>query len=77
MTGNTSAIVPDVGSMVRDIARDRVGRVMAHLYGAIWLRPPGGGTEWTARPEDVTPVSASESLRGRVAELNRRARNAY
>ncbi|MDT0342027.1 hypothetical protein [Streptomyces litchfieldiae] len=77
MTGKPSATIPEVGTMVRDLSRDKVGRVMAHLYGAIWLRPPGGGQEWTARPEDITPVTASESLRGRVAELNRRARNVF
>ncbi|MFD5317921.1 hypothetical protein [Streptomyces sp. NPDC127098] len=83
MTGTSSPMpsplpssVPEIGTMARDTARDRVGRVMAHLYGTIWLRPPGGGQEWTARPEDVRPISASESLSHRVAEANRRARNA-
>lgn len=69
-----TAVWPEVGSMARDRSRDQIGRVMAHLFGAVWLRPPGGGQEWTARPEDVTPVTASESLSPRVAELNRRAR---
>ncbi len=77
MTVNPSASPPEVGTMARDVSRDRVGRVMAHLYGAVWLRPPGGGQEWTARPEDLTPVTASESLRSRVAELNRRARHGH
>ncbi|WP_053171485.1 hypothetical protein [Streptomyces sp. SBT349] len=63
--------------MVRDTSRDKVGRVMAHLHGTLWLRPPGGGQEWTARPQDVMPVSASESLSSRVAELNRRARHGF
>ncbi|WP_243745314.1 hypothetical protein [Streptomyces hainanensis] len=73
---STPPSVPEIGTMARDTSRDKVGRVMAHLYGTVWLRPPGGGQEWTARPEDVHPISASESLSQRVAEANQRARNA-
>jgi hypothetical protein len=74
MTQDPSA-APEIGSMARDTARDRIGRVMALMSGYVWLRPPDGGREWTARPEDVIPVSASESLRSRIAELNRHARD--
>ncbi|MDT0445861.1 hypothetical protein [Streptomyces johnsoniae] len=77
MTANPPATTPEVGTMARDVSRGRVGRVMAHLYGTVWLRPPGGGQEWTARPEDLAPVTASESLSPRVAELNRRARHSH
>ncbi|RKN38061.1 hypothetical protein D7294_25635 [Streptomyces hoynatensis] len=63
--------------MARDTRTDKIGRVMAHLSGHIWLRPPGGGREWTAHPDDVTPVTASESLRQRVAEANARARHGF
>ncbi|UED88465.1 hypothetical protein K4G22_14145 [Streptomyces profundus] len=59
--------------MARDLTSDQVGRVMAHLSGRVYLRPPGGGREWTASAEDLRPISASESLRARVAEANRRA----
>ncbi|WP_255308083.1 hypothetical protein [Streptomyces marincola] len=70
-----SPVTPDVGTMAHDAVRDRIGRVVAHFHGAVWLRPPGGGTEWAARPEDLTPLPVSASLRARVAELNRRARH--
>ncbi|SOD67558.1 hypothetical protein SAMN06297387_1326 [Streptomyces zhaozhouensis] len=63
----------EIGTMARDVTSDQVGRVMAHLSGRVYLRPPGGGREWTANPEDLRPISASESLRARVAEANRRA----
>ncbi|WP_228080618.1 hypothetical protein [Streptomyces profundus] len=63
----------EIGSMARDLTSDQVGRVMAHLSGRVYLRPPGGGREWTASAEDLRPISASESLRARVAEANRRA----
>ncbi|MGK5532750.1 hypothetical protein [Streptomyces sp. URMC 129] len=81
MTGNHfapnesgAAPLPEIGTMALDRSRGMIGRVMAHLHGTIWLRPPGGGHEWTARPEDVTPLTASESLRARVKELNHRTR---
>ncbi|OIJ91272.1 hypothetical protein BIV24_16505 [Streptomyces colonosanans] len=57
---------------------------MDHLDGYVWLRPPGGGREWTARPGDVEPVAADGSvggtspddrlLRARVAVANARSR---
>ncbi len=31
---------------------------MDHLDGYVWMRPPGGGLEWTARPGEVEPVAA-------------------
>ncbi|TDC73780.1 hypothetical protein E1283_18120 [Streptomyces hainanensis] len=62
-----------MGATARDTARDRVGRVMAHECGRVWLRPLGGGCEWAARPGDVEPVSLSESLSPLVAEANRRS----
>jgi hypothetical protein len=66
--------LPHVGTMVWDTALDRLGRVMDQEPTCLYLRPPGGGTEWQARPEDVEPVSASEALSPRVAEANRRSR---
>ncbi|MFD6287150.1 hypothetical protein [Streptomyces sp. NPDC060205] len=53
-----------------------------HLDGYVWLRPPGGGMEWTARPGEVEPVDADAPegdlpeglLRARVAIANARSR---
>lgn len=47
--------------LVRDIATDRIGEVMdVYCEGdrpvQIWLRPVGGGAEWTTKPEHVHPV---------------------
>lgn len=51
---------------------------MDHQDGLVWLRPVGGGTEWTARPGDVREPQARErsaALMGaRVAEANARSR---
>ncbi|RKN54955.1 hypothetical protein D7231_34930 [Streptomyces klenkii] len=57
--------------MARDVPRKAIGRVMGHEFGRVWLRPPLGGREWTAREEDVEPVPVSEALSPRVAEANR------
>ncbi|MET7796701.1 hypothetical protein [Streptomyces decoyicus] len=55
---------------------------MDHLDGYVWLRPPGGGLEWTARPNDVEPATEAAGhgsphdtvLRARVAVANARSR---
>jgi hypothetical protein len=60
----------EAGTLARDTRRNKVGRVMGHLGPYVQLRPPSGGREWDAKPEDVQPISASESLSARVAEAN-------
>lgn len=51
---------------------------MDHQDGFVWLRPEGGGTEWTARPADVQPVNVRERVEAlmwaRVARVNARSR---
>ncbi|MCX5560285.1 hypothetical protein [Streptomyces sp. NBC_00038] len=71
-----------VGQLAYDTRRERRGVVMDHLDGYVWLRPPGGGMEWTARPGEVEPVAADAPegdlpqglLRARVAVANARSR---
>jgi hypothetical protein len=65
--------LPEVGAWVRDTRRDKVGRVMGHVGTHVQLRPRGGGLEWDADPDDLEPVTASESLSTRVAEANARS----
>ncbi|SFD21310.1 hypothetical protein [Streptomyces aidingensis] len=72
----SSGITYKPGTMVRDMTRDRIACVMESRGNLLWLRRPEGGREWEARPEEVEPISASESLRPRVAEANRRSREA-
>ena len=62
--------VPAVGSLVLDAKQDRVGVVMDRQGGRVYLRPPQGGREWEAAPEDVRPARAGDELRARVAEIN-------
>lgn len=62
--------VPDIGALVLDVKRDLVGVVMDRQGGRVYLRPPHGGREWEADPEDVRPARAGDELRARVAEIN-------
>ncbi|MEU2994009.1 hypothetical protein ABZ772_27505 [Streptomyces griseoincarnatus] len=70
-----------VGQLAYDTRRGRRGVVMDHLDGLVWLRPEGGGTEWTARPDEVEPAASvlggdlpEDILRARVAVANSRSR---
>lgn len=60
-----------VGGFVRDSRRDRVGVVMDRSHGQVWLRPPAGGREWTAKLGEVQPV---DELSVKVALANKRSR---
>lgn len=66
--------VAAVGEVVRDIARERVGRIMSRESTYVQLRPLGGGRAWDVAPRDVRPMSQSEVLSALVAELNARSR---
>ncbi|MEY9968956.1 hypothetical protein ABIA33_007043 [Streptacidiphilus sp. MAP12-16] len=66
--------VPVVGSWVVDTRTDRVAIVRAIQFGRLYLRKPGGGTEWEAMPVHVRPATEHEALAGRVADLNQQSR---
>ncbi|GAA0362921.1 hypothetical protein [Streptomyces blastmyceticus] len=72
--GEGAARVPDVGALVVDVRRDRIGEVMAFADGRLALRPPVGGREWEAFPCDVRPATVSDGLRVKVTEVNDRSR---
>lgn len=67
-----------VGELAHDVRQDARGIVMDHQDGFVWLRPEGGGTEWTALPADVRPLHVRERaealMRERVAQVNARSR---
>ncbi|MFI9200365.1 hypothetical protein [Streptomyces sp. NPDC053048] len=50
----------ELGAFVVDARRDKVGQVMGHEGPRLQLRPPRGGLEWEAAPEDVRPVTLVE-----------------
>ncbi|MFE2864966.1 hypothetical protein [Embleya sp. NPDC059259] len=80
-----------LGELAYDIRRERIGVVMDHLTGQVWLRSPRGGLEWTARPREVVPIAATDRdpgsgpagsggtdnamLRARLASANARSRS--
>ncbi len=51
---------PHVGELVRDHRSGRDGVYMDTQGGQHYLRPQGGGREWTAQPEHVGPVPTEE-----------------
>ena len=60
----------EVGALVLDSKRDRVGVVQAVLNGRVYLRPQGGGIEWDSLPGDLVAADRMDELRARVCELN-------
>jgi hypothetical protein len=53
---------PAAGAFVADTGNGatRLGRVSRSQAGSIYLRPPGGGAEWAASPEDLRAPTEDE-----------------
>ncbi|MEV4612688.1 hypothetical protein AB0K43_08805 [Kitasatospora sp. NPDC049258] len=51
---------PRPGELVRDHRSDRVGVLMDVHGGRLYLRPPGGGVEWTTEPDQVGPAGGPD-----------------
>nr|WP_107416864.1 hypothetical protein [Streptomyces sp. CC53] len=51
-----------MGEAVRDTSTGRVGLVMGRIGGYVQLRPPGGGREWDASPDNLESVPMSTAL---------------
>ncbi|MEV5480951.1 MULTISPECIES: hypothetical protein [Streptomyces] len=64
-----------VGTLTLDTRSGRVGRVTDFKWSQVQLRPPHGGIEWDARPEDLRPLGSCDDLSSRVAELNAHSRS--
>lgn len=43
-----------------DKGTDAVGEIVAEYEGSVYLRPPGGGIEWSAPPHQVRPCTEAE-----------------
>ncbi|MDT0309047.1 hypothetical protein RM780_19075 [Streptomyces sp. DSM 44917] len=63
----------EVGALARDSRSLRVGVVVGRQGQTYQLRPVKGGGVWDAPAEDVHPVSASDLLREKVRQANRRS----
>ncbi|MDH6135030.1 hypothetical protein P3T37_004440 [Kitasatospora sp. MAA4] len=58
-----SIYVPQVGEVVQDLARKgQLGVYMGTQDGLRYLRPKGGGVEWTTEPEELAPEGAAPQL---------------
>lgn len=45
----------------------KVGEVVEQdPAGTVWLRPPGGGAEWAADPDDLRDPDSAELARARL-----------
>lgn len=60
----------EIGTLVVDTARQRIGRVMDCVGRRLQLRPPGGGREWDADPASVREAKDDEILRASVHEIS-------
>ena len=56
MSDRAKAYVPREGEAVRDSRRRLDGVCMDTQGGWVYLRPEGGGVEWTVRPEHIAPL---------------------
>ncbi len=68
MSADAKVYRPRAGETVRDLRRRLDGVYMDTQGGQVYLRPEGGGVEWTARPEHIGPVAGGRPVeRGGVA----------
>ncbi|MDI3407923.1 hypothetical protein QIS96_29425 [Streptomyces sp. B-S-A6] len=65
---------PEIGVLLWDIRRDRLGEFRGVCSGRWYLRPPRGGREWDVDPGDVQPAEPGERLRAENARANSRSR---
>ncbi|WP_052707216.1 hypothetical protein [Streptomyces rubellomurinus] len=56
-----TSISPSPGELAYDARAKRLGVVMDTIAGLVYLRPPHGGTEWTTRPQDISPPPPAPS----------------
>ncbi|WP_049580285.1 hypothetical protein [Streptomyces sp. SBT349] len=61
------------GTLAQDTELGRVGVVVGHEGTNYQLRPVRGGVVWDVSPEHLRPVAASDLLREKVRQANRRS----
>ncbi|MEU3285643.1 hypothetical protein [Streptomyces longwoodensis] len=55
--------MPEIGTLMRDKARNAWGEFRGEFGGKFYLRPVGGGREWPASPEFVRRATYDEAKR--------------
>lgn len=66
---------PARGTLMQDNTTGKRGQFQGLMMGRFYLRPLGGGTEWTAKPgdcEEVEPTDVEASKLRLSAEIHRR-----
>jgi hypothetical protein len=58
--------MPPPGTVLKDLTRDTYCEFQAFLDGVVWVRPVGGGCEWTVHPNDVRRATYAEKNRARA-----------
>jgi hypothetical protein len=78
VSAQEGAQAPEIGTLARDVERNRVGVVMARRNGHVRLRPRNGGREWVVPADGVEPLAENaplaDRLRAKLAEVNRRSK---
>ncbi|WP_267242581.1 hypothetical protein [Streptomyces sp. PR69] len=65
---------PKRGDLVRDRHHGWVGRVLGPTGEYVHVRALGGGLEWGAKPEHLSPADQSEAMSSAVTVANARSR---
>jgi hypothetical protein len=52
--------IPPVGALLVDTTRDAIGEFRDKMGIRFYLRPIGGGREWSVSPEYVRPATPAE-----------------
>jgi hypothetical protein len=68
------AHTPERGDTVRSTRTGQIGTVMDFMQGKWFVRPLGGGREFSVHPDDLAPADQEEILRAKVALANRWSR---
>ncbi|MDT0441778.1 MULTISPECIES: hypothetical protein [unclassified Streptomyces] len=63
----------ELGALAQDTELGRAGVVVGHDGVTYQLRPIRGGLVWNVLPEHVRQVNASDLLREKVRQANRRS----
>jgi hypothetical protein len=68
-----TTVPPRPGALLFDTETDTVGELQDTQRGLHYLRPIGGGREWTATPDAVRPATDAERITAGVRAANARS----
>ncbi|MEU6765938.1 hypothetical protein ABZ916_25910 [Streptomyces sp. NPDC046853] len=65
---------PKVHEVVKDTYMDVLGVFEGEEWGRAYLRPQGGGLEWTTHMDNLAPVTTHERIKDQLDAVNARSR---